>query len=79
MKGEFGTKHSVSTTFTIQSGEVPPVNTKYKFELSVKDSDNVSKDTIEVLVSGIEDWDLMSDTGFALDDTSLTFTDMEND
>ena len=69
----------MSTVFTIQSGEVPPVNTKYKFELSVSDSDNTATDTIEVLVSGLEDWDLMSDTGFALDDTSLTFTDMEND
>ena len=77
LKGEFTDPNSPVTTFVVQSGETPPVDTAYTFKLTVKDSDNTSFDTVDVKVSGLETFDLYSDTGFAFSDVNLTFDTLD--
>lgn len=77
LKGEFTNPTSSSTTFIIQSGETPPVDTAYTFKLTVKDSDNTAFDTVDVNVSGLETFDLFSDSQFAFSDVNLTFNTLD--
>jgi len=78
LMGEFADDTALETTFTIQSGETPPVDTAYTFKLTVSDSNNSVSDTIDVLVSGLDTFDLFSDTGFGFSDINLTFDSLDN-
>lgn len=73
LKGEFSNPNGPVSNFIIQSGETPPVDTAYTFKLTVKDSDNTSFDTVDVKVSGLDTFDLFSDSGFAFSDVNLDF------